>query len=391
MPSNGNRSLEPVIDGPRPLMSANRSGVALPVLLRSAGEELRPSGMIAQAEDGRVSNGPRELGMAHVGAGAGRACAVRCLGALDQTPGRGTRLDPRAAVAVVDVVEPYETEHRADAWYGWPPIQGVGLRLVGGCEAGQFHVAAPRVVVVNQGQVDVETLLHGGLGTPLSDTRAVRCRGDLLADCGPAIRASGMLDVGSPLRPLAHQRPAAPEEIARGPHRGGVPLGLGQHAATPEYGHGMGVELVVCGLAPRDRRHVQGMAEDQRDAFVRTEVGQPVPRAQAFDCDDEPCSIGRHDVQTGLRGRLHRTVHEHLATLVEETDIHGTSMQIDATRTLVRLGVESPEVSSSVACVRCSPNASRPRWDAEAGASISIKALQRTVGTVAVPRSLGCA
>jgi hypothetical protein len=73
------------------------------------------------------------------------------------------------------------------------------------------------------------------------------------------------------------------------------------------------------------------------------------------------------------------TVHENLAALVEDTDVHGTGMQIDAAINLVRLGVESPEVSSSLACLRCLPNASIPRRYAEEGTSISINHMQRTV------------
>jgi hypothetical protein len=144
--------------------------------------------------------------------------------------------------------------------------------------------------------------------------------------------------------------PAAPEERSRGPPLGGVHLGLGPHAATPEYGNCMGGDRVVFGLPPMARLHVQGMAEDQREAFVSPSVGPPVPPDQAFDCDDEPFSRGGHDVQKGLRGCLHLTVHEKLATLVEDTDIPGTGMQLDATLKLVRLGVESPAVSSSFAC-----------------------------------------
>lgn len=309
--------------------------------------------MIAQESDGRFRKGPLEMGLANCGAGAARAFAVRFLGARDQTTVGGKRLDPREAVDGVDVVEQYKTENLADAWDGLPQRQGVGVMRLGGFADGQFHVAAQLVVVVNQGQVDCDTLLHGGCGKPLSDTIAVRFRGDLLADFGQVILASGMLDVGSQLRPVAHQMPAAPEESSRGPQRGGVHIGLGQHAATQEDGNVLGVDRVVCGLTPMDRLHVQGMAEDKRDAFGRTEGGQPVPREPAFDGDDEPCSRGRNDVQKGLRGRLQMTVHENLATLVEDTDIHGTGMQIDATIKLVRLGIASPEVSSSFACVRC--------------------------------------
>jgi hypothetical protein len=60
---------------------------------------------------------------------------------------------------------------------------------------GGATVAAQRVVV-NQGQVDFETLRHGGLGKPRSDTIVVRVIGDFLADLGPVRRAMGILAVG---------------------------------------------------------------------------------------------------------------------------------------------------------------------------------------------------
>jgi hypothetical protein len=88
-----------------------------------------------------------------------------------------------------------EPETRAEAWDGVHQIQGGGVRLFGGFADGQFHVAEPRVVV-HQGQVDCETLWHGGLGQPLSDPIAVRFLGDLLADLGQVRRASRMLEVG---------------------------------------------------------------------------------------------------------------------------------------------------------------------------------------------------
>jgi hypothetical protein len=40
-------------------------------------------------------------------------------------------------------------------------------------------------------------------------------------------------------------------------------------------------------------------------------------------------------------------VHDNLAALVEDPDVQGTSMQIDAAIELVLFGVESHEVSSS--------------------------------------------
>ena len=43
----------------------------------------------------------------------------------------------------------------------------------------------------------------------------------------------------------------------------------------------------------------------------------------------------------------HVTMKPHLAVLVEETGIHHAGVQVDATRKLMLLGVESHEVSSS--------------------------------------------
>ena len=103
-------------------MRSNSSGFARTVFFLESDQELLPGGILSQAEDSRFRKGPREMGIADFGAGASRAFAVRCLGALDQTTGGGQLLDPREAVEVVDVVEPYETANLADAWDGLSQI-----------------------------------------------------------------------------------------------------------------------------------------------------------------------------------------------------------------------------------------------------------------------------
>jgi hypothetical protein len=40
-------------------------------------------------------------------------------------------------------------------------------------------------------------------------------------------------------------------------------------------------------------------------------------------------------------------VHKDFSILVQNTEVHGTSVQVDTTIKLVLLGVEAPEVSSS--------------------------------------------
>lgn len=95
-----------------------------------------------------------------------------------------------------------------------------------------------------------------------------------------------------------------------------------------------------------DGVHIQGMAKDKREAFVSTEVGQPVPGAHACDGDDEPVSRGGNDFQKGLRVCLHVPVQHDVALLVEDADIHRLRVQVDAAVPWVLGGVQSHEVSS---------------------------------------------
>jgi hypothetical protein len=83
-------------------------------------------------------------------------------------------------------------------------------------------------------------------------------------------------------------------------------------------------------------------------------------------------------------------VESDLALLVQEAEVHGAGMQVDATIKLVLLSIESHEVSSSPEVVFPSP--SSPTWYAEEGASISIKGIQATatvfVGKIAFAFSI---
>jgi hypothetical protein len=108
----------------------------------------------------------------------------------------------------------------------------------------------------------------------------------------------------------------------------------------------VGIALVVFRLAAMDRLHVQGMTEDEREAFIGAPVSQPVPGEHALDGDDNPQSIRGNDVQEGLRTGLHIAVHQDLAVLVEDADVHRPGVQVDAAVKWVLSGVQSHEVSS---------------------------------------------
>ncbi len=72
-----------------------------------------------------------------------------------------------------------------------------------------------------------------------------------------------------------------------------------------------------------------------------------VAGAEAFDADDDILLVGGHSLQKRFRPCLHMPVEQDLSILVQDAEIHGTSVQVNATVKLVRLGVESPEGSSS--------------------------------------------
>jgi hypothetical protein len=102
----------------------------------------------------------------------------------------------------------------------------------------------------------------------------------------------------------------------------------------------------------------------QQAAFVR-EYGQPVfeyavrhPSSEAvcneamrsyasFDGHDHLFPVGRDGVEKRLRTGFHVPVQHDLTVLVEDADIHGPGVQVDATVKLMWLGVEAYEVSSS--------------------------------------------
>ena len=60
-------------------------------------------------------------------------------------------------------------------------------------------------------------------------------------------------------------------------------------------------------------------------------------------------TIRRNDLEQGVRARFHVAMHHNIALLAQDADAHTAGMEIDATVKLVRFGVESPEVSSSLA------------------------------------------
>ena len=109
----------------------------------------------------------------------------------------------------------------------------------------------------------------------------------------------------------------------------------------------MGVNLVVLGLPAVNGFHIERMTKDKRDFVVSTQIGKPVPGKHAFGCEDDLIAVGRNGLEQRLWGRGHIAVQECFSSLVEDTDVHGTGVQIDPTVKRVLFGVKSHGCGSS--------------------------------------------
>jgi hypothetical protein len=103
----------------------------------------------------------------------------------------------------------------------------------------------------------------------------------------------------------------------------------------------------VFGFATVDGFHVEGVPKAKRQPLSSTQVSKPVPREETFNSDDNSLSIGGNGLEQRLRACGQIPMHHDLPVVIQNTDIHGAGMQIDAAVTLVLLGVKSHEVSSS--------------------------------------------
>ena len=268
--------------------------------------------------------------------------ACRCLATLHQAARGEAILSPGEAVDILDGIEPHEAEPRAAARHGVPQREGVGVGVPGGLEEAACDVAKARIVRGEERPSARDALWHGGIGHACGNAGTVGLGGDLCAKGREGRRALGIMPMGQECSPWVRQRPTAPEPVTSSAPRGGRDRGWWEQTAAPELGHLVGIALVILGLTAVDGLHREGLPEDAREALVGTQVSEPVPDAQALDGHDETLAIRGKSCQEGLRVGLHVAVHEHLAALVEEADVHGTGVQVDTAVKWVLGRVESP-------------------------------------------------
>ena len=90
------------------------------------------------------------------------------------------------------------------------------------------------------------------------------------------------------------------------------------------------------------------MSEDEGDVFLAAEVGEPVPGEDALDADDHIGAVGLDGLQKWSRFGFDVVVQNDFAVAVDDAEVHGVGVQVDATVVLMSFGVKSHWVSSSL-------------------------------------------
>ena len=90
-----------------------------------------------------------------------------------------------------------------------------------------------------------------------------------------------------------------------------------------------------------DGFHVQGMTEDKGDVFSLAEICEPIPSEDALDGDHDIVAVGGKSVEERPGSGRHIAVGHDITLGIEDAEVHGASVQVDATIILMCSGVES--------------------------------------------------
>jgi hypothetical protein len=124
-----------------------------------------------------------------------------------------------------------------------------------------------------------------------------------------------MLDMRQEFGAFAHQMGATPEPVAGGAPLGRIDINLRSHSAPQERGHLLGIDLVMFGLAAVDGFHLEGVSQDEGNALLSTQVGEPIPGEDTFHGHHEPLTIGGDSPEEGFGSGFHMAV-QHDFTVV---------------------------------------------------------------------------
>ena len=167
-----------------------------------------------------------------------------------------------------DLVEDHQRDDQIGPVDRAQQREGLAVMLLGAGADMALELGQQRVVLIDHGQIQGDGVAHLGIGEVRQQPLALAALGDAVLEGRQVVLADGVLDVGDQLRALAHEVTAPAQQIARGAHLGGIDIGLREHPAAQQPGDLVRVDLVVLGLAPVDRAHVQRVPQHEGDALA---------------------------------------------------------------------------------------------------------------------------
>jgi hypothetical protein len=97
-----------------------------------------------------------------------------------------------------------------------------------------------------------------------------------------------------------------------------------------------------------DGSHVEGVAENEGNIFFIAEVSEPIPGEHAFYGNDDVFAVWFDSLEEGIGLSVDIFVEQDGSVLIEDTEIHGSGMKVDAAVEFMLLRIESHEASSLV-------------------------------------------
>ena len=333
-------SCEDVISGPCHFVSHDGKGLCLSMFFLEASTKEFCFIISSQKEDDGFGEGPLEMYVADLAAGTSLLFPCRFLGRFDEPAVGGEVLDFRESLDVMDFVEDGKAEDASYAWNGSYPEVGVAVMLFGDSRYFLLELRKDRVVEVEKVQVNLNALLDAFVRKELSDSLTLRFSADIVFNVREVVLISRVLDVSKKFSSLSGEIHSAPEQITGGAHPGRVDVGHGEHSTSNEHSDLVGVDSVVLCLAAVNGFHVEGVTEDERDAFLFAQIGQPVPGEGAFNSDNKIFPVLFDSSQEYLPVSLYVPMQQHRALVVYDAEIHGFCVQVDSTIIFVLFRVE---------------------------------------------------
>jgi hypothetical protein len=92
--------------------------------------------------------------------------------------------------------------------------------------------------------------------------------------------------------------------------------------------------------------HVESVTENEGDFVLSAKISEPVPGEDALDGDGDVVTVRGDSVEEGFWLSGDVSMENDLSVVVEDAEVHGSGVEIDATVIVMFSCVESHEVSS---------------------------------------------